>query len=459
MEEKIMGNEMKKVGFPAKFSIGFGVFGQSLLTGIATSYILYFCTDILAVSAMAISNILLISKLFDGVTDLGMGVVIDKTKSKKGKARPWIARAVVPYALFSILLFAVPQSFGNGMKLVWIFVAYNLYALAYTALGISMNTLNIRLTKDEKEVNSISTVLMFGTIFGNVVINAIAVGALTALSGSDSFTQAGFIKLTAILAVVCTIGGFASYATTTEIPDEETKQAEEKPSSMEGIKSLIKNKYWLMQVANTFFIYFGLNARLAAMVYYGIYVLGNPGLITALVIADNIPGLLAMPIALKICNKVGKRKTSLIGLCCTMIGFALMFLNIYNFPLFIAGLIIKGLFFAPVQGVGNSFIVDSAVYGEWKTGVKAEGMAFSAVSFANKVSSGLAGVVVGWVLTLTGYVANAAQQTPAATNGIIFLYIGVTFICTIGQIIVFACYDLDGKIGDIRKELEKRNNK
>lgn len=209
-----------------------------------------------------------------------------------------------------------------------------------------------------------------------------------------------------------------------------------------------------MQVANTFFIYFGLNARLAAMVFYGIYVLGNPKLITALVIADNIPGLLAMPIALRICNRVGKRKASLIGLCCTMIGFAIMFLNIRNFPLFIAGLVIKGLFFAPVQGVGNSFIVDAAVYGEWKTGVKAEGMAFSAVSFANKLSSGLANVVVGWVLTLTGYVPNAVSQTAAATNGIIFLYIGLTLICTLGQILVFAFYDLDEKIGDIRRELE-----
>ncbi|MDE6203994.1 MAG: MFS transporter, partial [Lachnospiraceae bacterium] len=261
-----MGNEMKKVGFLAKFSIGFGVFGQSLLTGIVTSYILFFGTDILGVSAMAISNLLLISKLFDGVTDLGMGVVLDKTKSKNGKARPWIARAVIPYVLFSILLFGVPQNFGNGMKLVWIFVAYNLYALAYTALGIAMNTLNIRLSRDEKEINSISTVLMFGTIFGNVVINAVAVGALTALSGSETFTQAGFMKLTAILGAVCTIGGFASYFTTMEIPDDELK-AEVKPSSVEGIRSLVKNKYWLMQVANTFFIYFGLNARLAAMVY------------------------------------------------------------------------------------------------------------------------------------------------------------------------------------------------
>lgn len=127
-----------------------------------------------------------------------------------------------------------------------------------------------------------------------------------------------------------------------------------------------------------------------------------------------------MPVALGLCNKFGKRKVALSGLCLSMIGFALMFLNIHNFPLFIVGLVVKGIFFAPVQSIGNAFIVDSAVYGEWKTGVKAEGMAFSAVSFANKVSGGLSGVIVGWVLTLTGYVANA-QQSPAANPGNYFL--------------------------------------
>lgn len=443
---------VKKSG---KFAIALGVFGQSLLTGIVTSYITYFGTDILGVSALALSNILLISKLFDGVTDIAMGVAIDKTKSKDGKARPWIKRSILPFALFSVLLFATPVNFSNGAKLAWIFILYNLYALAYTALGCSMSTLNIRLTRNEKEINSISTFLMFGTIFGNVVINAVAVGALTALSGgNENFTQAGFIKFAVILAIVCTVGGLLTYFNTKELPEAETTEDQKIPM-LAGIKSLMKNKYWLMQVANTFFIYFGLNARLAAMIYYGIYVLGNPGLITVLVIADNIPGLLAMPVALGLCNKFGKRKVALSGLCLSMIGFALMFLNIHNFPLFIVGLVVKGIFFAPVQSIGNAFIVDSAVYGEWKTGVKAEGMAFSAVSFANKVSGGLSGVIVGWVLTLTGYVANA-QQSPAAIRGIIFLYIGVTFICTIGQIITFALYDLDGKIDGIRAELAER---
>ena len=334
---------------------------------------------------------------------------------------------------------------------------YNLYAIAYTALGCAMNTLNIRLTRNEKEINSLSTFMMFGMILGNVVINASAVGILTALSGgSSNYTQSAFIIMAIILSVVSLLGSILTYVTTKEIPDEE-KRVEQKESTLKSVSALLKNKYWMMQLLNTVCIYLGLYCRLAAMIYYGLYVLKNPGLIPVLVIADNVPSLIAMPFALGISNKIGKRKASLIGLCCTMIGFALMFLNIYNLPIFILGLVIKGICFAPVQGAGNAFVADSALYGEWKFGVKSEGMAYSAISFANKVSSGLSGVLVGWVLGLTGYVANAATQTPAATNGIIFLYIGVTFICTVVQIIIFALYNLDGKMPEIRNALAVKN--
>lgn len=440
-----------------KFSILFGLLGQSLLTGLVAGYITYFGTDIVGVSALAMGNILLISRIFDGVTDLMMGAVIDKTKSKKGKARPWILRAMIPFALFTILLFALPVNFGAGAEIVWIFVMYNLYAIAYTALGCAMNTLNIRLTRNEKEINSLSTFMMFGMILGNVVINASAVGILTALSGgSSNYTQSAFIIMAIILSVVSLLGSILTYVTTKEIPDEE-KRVEQKESTLKSVSALLKNKYWMMQLLNTVCIYLGLYCRLAAMIYYGLYVLKNPGLIPVLVIADNVPSLIAMPFALGISNKIGKRKASLIGLCCTMIGFALMFLNIYNLPIFILGLVIKGICFAPVQGAGNAFVADSALYGEWKFGVKSEGMAYSAISFANKVSSGLSGVLVGWVLGLTGYVANAATQTPAATNGIIFLYIGVTFICTVVQIIIFALYNLDGKMPEIRNALAVKN--
>lgn len=449
-----------KVTGISKFSIALGFFGQALLTGLVAGYITYFGTDIVGISALAMGNILLVSRVFDGVTDIMMGAVIDRTKSKQGKARPWVIRSIIPFILFTILLYSTPGAISGTAKIIFVFVMYNLYALAYTALGCAMNTLNVRLTRDEKEINTLSTLMMFGNIFGNTLINAVAVSVLTALSGGTStYTRGAFIKFAVILGFICLAGTLLTYFTTTELKDAEGLSSDgekAETNTKASILALLKNKYWLLQLLNTVFVYLGLYTRLAAMIYYGMYVLGNPGLVAILVIADNVPGLIAMPFALAVSNRIGKRKAALGGLILTLAGFAIMLLNIYNVPIFVAGLVIKGIFFAPVQGATNAFVADSALYGEWKTGVKSEGMAYSAISFANKASSGLSGVVVGWVLALSGYVGGAATQTVSAINGIIFLYIGVTLICTIGQIIVFVFYNLDSKMPQIRKELNEK---
>ena len=109
--------QLGKVKFGTKFSILLGFLGQALLTGLVAGYITYFGTDIVGVSALAMGYILLVSRIFDGVTDIMMGAVIDKTRSPKGKARPWIIRSVIPFILFTILLFSTPGSISNGGKI------------------------------------------------------------------------------------------------------------------------------------------------------------------------------------------------------------------------------------------------------------------------------------------------------------------------------------------------------
>ena len=168
---------------------------------------------------------------------------------------------------------------------------------------------------------------MFGNILGNTLINAIAVAVLTALSGgSSNYTRGAFIKFAVILGIICLVGTLLTYFTTSELKDTDStqeKQKEEKIDTKASILSLLKNKYWLMQLLNTVFVYLGLYTRLAVMIYYGLYVLGNPGLVAVLVIADNVPGLIAMPFALAVSNKIGKRKAALGGLLLTMIGCAI----------------------------------------------------------------------------------------------------------------------------------------
>lgn len=144
----------------------------------------------------------------------------------------------MPSVLFTILLFSTPGTISGTAKIVFIFVMYNLYALAYTALGCAMSTLNVRLTRNEKEINTISTLIMFGSILGNTLINAVAISVLTALSGgSNQYTRTAFIEFAVILGVICLVGTLLTYFTTTEIKDTEDTQDGQKN------RVLIRKKY------------------------------------------------------------------------------------------------------------------------------------------------------------------------------------------------------------------------
>lgn len=443
-----------KIKLKTHFSIGWGIMGEALLTGIVTGYIVYFGTDILKLPALIIGNILLISRIFDGISDLAMGVVLDKTNTKSGKARPWILYSCIPFALFSVLLFAIPAEWNSTAKVIGLFVAYNLYALAYTALAIASNTLTVLLTDDNRNRITLTSVMMFSAILGNIIINAAAVAILTNLSqtADGSFTQGGFIKLTCILGIISAVGGILTYFNTKEKRSTVIVE-KQKGKTKKALKLLLTNKYWLMQTGVEFAHFMALYSRLTTMIFYVQYVLSNMALVPVLILADQVPGLITMPLAAKLCNKYGKRNCTLVGCSISLAGLFLMILSTHNLPLFIAGLIIRSVFYAPYQCTTNAFIADTASFSEWKSGINIDAMAFSATSFAQKVGQGLSGSIVGYVLAFTGYVAAATTQSSGAQNGITFLYIGMTLIATIVQIVLLFFYDLDKKMPQVQSEL------
>ncbi len=446
----------EKIKMSTKLSIGWGIMGEALLTGIVTSYIVYFGTNILALPALLVGNVLLVSRILDGVSDLAMGVVLDSTNTKYGKARPWILWTCIPFALFSVLIFAIPVEWNNTGKVIGLFVAYNLYALAFTALSIASNTLTVLLTKNSENQVTLTSVMMFSAILGNIVINAVAVGALTKLSNTadGTFSQGGFLKLTLILGVVSALGGLMTFFFTKE-QEEQVVEKHEKGYWIKPLKALLHNKYWFMQTGVEFAHFIALYSRLTTMIYFVQYIQKNLALTPVIVLADQLPGLIAMPVAAKLCNRFGKRNCTLAGCTFSMVGLIIMLLNIHNFPLFIAGLIIRSVFYAPYQCTTNAFIADTATYGMWKNKVNVDVMAFSATSFAQKIGQGLSGSIIGYVLAFTGFSAVAATQTTTAEKGIVFLYIGITVVATIIQILLLWFYDLDKKIPQIRGELEQ----
>ncbi len=126
-----------------RFAYGCGDYGCNIIYTAMSAFLLFYYTDYAGVSAFAVGVIMMVSRVFDGVSDLIMGVIVDRTKSKYGKARPWILRMSVPFALAGILLFSVPTSWSDTPKLVYVFITYNLMSTVfYTAVNVPYSALN-----------------------------------------------------------------------------------------------------------------------------------------------------------------------------------------------------------------------------------------------------------------------------------------------------------------------------
>ena len=131
-----------KLGWNDRFGYGIGNFGMAWVNGMMSAFLMKYLTDVSLVDAAVVSTIIAISKLFDGVSDLIMGRIVDGTHSKMGKARVWLVRMCVPMAISTILLFSVPSSMAPMIKYIYVFILYNLVnAVFYTDMFVPYNAL------------------------------------------------------------------------------------------------------------------------------------------------------------------------------------------------------------------------------------------------------------------------------------------------------------------------------
>lgn len=139
-----------------------------------SAFLVFYYTDYAGVNAAAVGTIMLVSRVFDGVSDIIMGMIVDRTKSKYGKARVWILRICVPFALAGVLLFSVPTSLGTTAKLVYVFITYNLVStVIYTAINVPYSSLNALMTQDPYERSVLSIFRNLLATAGTLIINMV----------------------------------------------------------------------------------------------------------------------------------------------------------------------------------------------------------------------------------------------------------------------------------------------
>ena len=443
------------VTFGEKLGYGLGEI-PGTMNSILSAILTMFYTDNVAIAAGAVGTMFFISRLLDGITDLIAGNMIDKTKSKWGKARPWLLWMCIPTGLALALIFLVPQDGSDMAKLIYAFVTYNLFtSVAYTIVGVAKNALMPLMTQNGLGRAALAKYSLIFGLGGSILGISITFPFVAAMGGDVTAWRIVF----AVYGAVTVVALLASFVLTHEhvqsVESVTLGNEEEKMTFVEGLK----NKYFLFALAMTVIVNFAVQINSSSQTYFYTYTMKDQMLTSSLNMVSLVPTVIGILfLAGPSLKFFGKKRSVYVGAAGQIIGYVLRGLAAVtaSVPLLAAGTIICGLATGPLSVPVNTLAADAVDYGEYLTNKRIEGIGSSVVSFSQKISNGLAAGVVGWVLALTGYVANQAQSN--LTNfGITFLFAWLPIIMLVIVIISFrVVYKYDKEEKMVLEELTRR---
>lgn len=434
----------------------FGDFGCNIIYTAMSAFLLFYYTDYAGVSAFAVGTIMMVSRLFDGVSDIIMGVIVDRTKSKYGKARPWILRMCIPFAISGVLLFSVPTSWAETPKLIYVFITYNLVStVVYTAINVPYSALNALMTQNPYERSVLSIFRNLLATAGTLTINIFTL-PLVEFFGNNAlaWTKTFFIfGIVAIIAFLYTFWGTSECVKS--VAQLQSTENNDVPVLV-GIKALFKNKYWIMMAGMLalFFLMYAING--GSTVYYAKDILGDKNLVGTINGIFNIVQICGMFFIAMMIKKFGKRNIFALGLVLDIIGMLILNYSNGAMSLIIISSVIRGLGNACGGATMWAMVSDTIDYGEWKTGYRTEGLVNSACSFGWKIGNGIGSALLGLILEAGGYVGTAITQTETALFSIEICFIWIPIAIYVIGLVIMSFYHLDKEFPAIIRDLNNR---
>lgn len=452
-----------------------GPCGALLLNAVLATYLNVYYTDVLNLTGvwggLFLTIFPIVSKIIDAITNVVMGYIIDRTKTKQGKARPWLLLSAPLIAVTGILLFIVPSG-NQKLQIAWVMISYNLfYSFAYTIYNMShglmvpLSTRNTIQRGGLSVFNQISSIMISGILVALVFPMAI----MPALGVNKSL----WIIVMSVLSIIALPLILMEYYFTKErVTEEQGGAAAPKVSFAKQLKIVFSDKYlWII------FIYllvstFGTVFKNLGLVYYCNYVLGtyNDGITQMLVsVIGGVPMGIGVFLVWPLAKKFGKRNVTMWGFVLYAIGSAICWMFPTNLFIVLVGQFIKNIGGLPCAYVFMALFADSLDHIEWKSGVRCDGLA---VSISSIISVALVGVCTGIfnaLIAKAGYVApslNEAGQTIAAVqnnavkNVITFSFVGLEVFTGAALAILLAFFNVEktlGKKQQIIRERQKAN--
>ncbi len=434
------------------FAVGDG--GCNLVWTTIGSYLTLYYTDSVGLAAATIGTLMLLTRLLDGISDLVMGSIIDRTHTRWGKARPWILWTAIPMGLGLVLMFSIPGSLSGSGKLVYACVSYVIMAVViYTACNLAYNTLLSLEAPNPADRVTMSSIRFFITMATVLFIN------YNCNNFVGKFGWTGMAAIFGTIGAIMLLITFAGTKERTNIEKNSGKTEEkEKMSVGESFKLLFQNKYFLLLAVVFVVNYTILGVNNGLRIYYARDVLGNAGLMGTLTLCFILPKLIGNLVYPYINKLLGKWKSMMIGYVIELVGVLVMAFTGTSFTTAVIGLVCLGIGGIPHNAGLFAMVADVVDYGEWKTGVRLDGLTNSATSFGMKVGAGLGSAIVGWGLAWAAYDGSLAAQAASTVSGIktVFTLVPAVLI-VVGLVTLYFC-NLDKIYGQISEGLAKKKN-
>ena len=421
-------SERKYLTWYNKVGYGSGDVAGNVVYVLLSAFVMIYLTDTAGLNAGIVGTLMMISRLFDGFSDVIFGALLDRTNTRMGKARPWMLWGFVGCAGMIVAIFAIPTELGETAKYAWFFIAYTLLnAVFYTANNIAYSALTALITRNGSErvqMGSIRFMFAFGT---NLLIQSITVGGVAMFGGG----AAGWRTMAIIYALfglaINTLSVFSVKELSPEelAGDDDTAQKEDTLTVLESAKMLLSNKYYLL-ILVVFLLTQVFTAMLNMGIYFMKYILGDENLLGTFAWAINIPlivGLLVTPIIVK---KFGEMyRVNLGGYVIATLGRlgVLVAAYFHNIPLMLILSAVASLGMSPLQGTLNAMIAEASEHTWLRTGKRIDGLMFSCTSLGVKVGSGIGTAAAGWLLAASGYDGGVSMQPDSAIQMLYVMYV------------------------------------
>ena len=450
-----------------------GPAGALLLNAVLATYLNVYYTDVLKLTGVWGGAFLvifpIISKIVDAITNVAMGYIIDRTRTKEGKARPWLLLSAPLLAVTGILLFTVPSG-SETVQIIWVMVSYNLfYSFAYTIFNMSHNLMVPLSTRDTTQRGSLSVFNQIATIMlSGILVALVFPMVIMPAIGADKSKWIVLMSVLSILALPLTL---LEYFFTKERVTLENQGTEEAAIPFRAqLKAIFTDRYMLIIYAYFLIYTFGTSIKNLSLVYFCNYVLGtyNDGITQTLIsVIGGIPMGIGIFAVWPLAKEFGKRNVTLVGFILYAIGSAVCWLFPTNMVIMLVGQFIKNIGGLPCSYVFMALFADVLDHVEWRSGIRCDGIAMSVYNIIAVAMVGICTGIFNGMLSQSEYVAPsvvggvtvAAEQSAAVKSAITFGFVGLEVITGIILAVLLVFLNVEKNIDKEQAEIKARREK